>query len=254
METLRRWQTTAAHCNGLLSLPVTKGTRKSRVPLVSPYFQRSSLQKVGTGRDTNILVTMNVNAIFDELIITGGGLIFAAVAFFDLSDNYQTSQFLQIAASDVRTLGLQTAVLNAIATYATGASYTVVNNVGLPISIPPMLVGGVAKSGYYPVVGTATVAAGAGVARFYIDSNGDGTGTAPSEVESTSLQAVVLNTSNVFMPASITVDTNRKYIDITMYRLSFTSTLLSLINVLTGATLGAATNGTVVNCLVFVKQ
>lgn len=214
------------------------------------------MSAVGTCRDTNIstnMLTCYLTSITPGISLQAGIYLEDSVGSYNLSTNVP----LSVSTSDT----YATLLANIIPTVT---AFLTANGVPTPDSfvwlfdtvtaIPPMLVGGVAKSGYYPVVGTATVAAGAGVARFYIDSNGDGTGTAPSEVESTSLQAVVLNTSNVFMPASITVDTNRKYIDITMYRLSFTSTLLSLINVLTGATLGAATNGTVVNCLVFVKQ
>lgn len=123
----------------------------------------------------------------------------------------------------------------------------------LPSALP-MLVSGVAKANTYPIVGAPSVAGGAGVARFFIDSNGDGTGTAPSAVFASSLQAVVVNASNVYIPSSVTVDTNRKYIDVGLKELTFASTILSLINVLTGASLGAAPNATVVNCFVLVQK
>src|SRR6202044_579934 len=70
------------------------------------------------------------------------------------------------------------------------------NKPTIPTSLP-MYVSGVAKSNYYAVVGSPTVAGGAGVARFYVDTNGDGTGTAPSAIFTPSLQAVIWNTSAV---------------------------------------------------------
>jgi hypothetical protein len=120
--------------------------------------------------------------------------------------------------------------------------------------VPSMQISGVAKTGGYLVSASPTVAGGAGVARFYVDSNGDGTGTAPSEVEVSTLQAVVINTTAAYLPQSVTVDTNRKYIDIKMGFLSFSTGLAGLLNVITGASVGNAANGTTVNCLVYVKK
>lgn len=125
----------------------------------------------------------------------------------------------------------------------------------------PMYVNGVAKTGYSAASGTATVAGGSGVARFYLDSNNDGTGTALySEVYATTVQAYVLNSANVYIPSAVSVDGSRKYVDITMKQQAFSSTnaLVSLLGALasfvTGQTFGAAPNGTVLNVLLIGKQ
>lgn len=125
----------------------------------------------------------------------------------------------------------------------------------------PMYVNGVAKTGYSAASGSATVAGGSGVARFYLDSNNDGTGTALySEVYPTTVQAYVLNSANVYIPSAVTVDGSRKYIDITMKQQAFSSSnaLISLIgglaSFITGQTFGAAPNGTAINVLVIGKQ
>lgn len=154
----------------------------------------------------------------------------------------------------------------AVTADATSLGYTLTNGIIWPFTTTdqvnailassslPMYVNGVAKTGYYAVVASSTVAGGSGVERFYIDSNGDGTGTAPSEVYTSSLQAVVWNSSSVYISESISVDTNRKYVDVTMGRLNFTNAIVSLISVLTGVSIGAAPNGTVVNNFVLVKR
>lgn len=123
----------------------------------------------------------------------------------------------------------------------------------LVISIP-MVVSGIAKTNTYPVVGAPTVAGGAGVARFFIDSNGDGTGTAPSEVYTSSLQATVFNTTLGYVPQSFTVDTSKKYIDVKMGSLSFSGLTILGQTVLGAQSVANAANGIVVNCSVFVKK
>lgn len=155
----------------------------------------------------------------------------------------------------------EAAAAAAQAAYATAQGYSITNNepwyehvltaVGAAL---PMYVNGVAKIGTFPVVASPSVAGGSGVVRFYIDSNGDGTGTAPSEVYAGSLQAVVVNSTTVYQISSVSVDTNRKYIDITMRALTFATGLAGLISVVTGASLANAANGTVVNCFVVVKK
>lgn len=159
----------------------------------------------------------------------------------------------------------------AVASFATSQGYPLTNGIIWPytttdqvnaaiaaatstLGAPPMIVSGVAKSNTYAVTGAPAVAGGSGVARFYIDSNGDGTGTAPSEVETDSLSATVWNTAASYLPEAFTVDTNRKYIDITEGKLNFSTGLAGLLNVLTGATIGAAANGTVVHAFVIVKK
>lgn len=155
-----------------------------------------------------------------------------------------------------------TGATNAVNTYAGTQGWTLSSGIVFPYLstsqinalIPPaipMYVNGVAKTGYFAVVGSPSVAGGSGVARFYIDTNGDGTGTAPSEVYAASLQAVVVNSTASYLPQSVTVDTNRKYIDVKMGQLA--TGLAGIVPILTGAVSNAA-NGTVVNCFVLVKK
>lgn len=160
----------------------------------------------------------------------------------------------------------EAAALAAQASYASGHSYTVANaqmwygHVQTALSIP-MYVNGVAKTGYSAATGSAVVAGGSGVARFYIDENNDGSGAALfSEVFADSVQAYVLNASNVYIPSAVSVDASRKYVDITFKQQTFSSsnaliTLLGgLASFLTGATFGAAPNGTAVKILVLGKK
>lgn len=160
---------------------------------------------------------------------------------------------------------IQSAALTAIQAFAVANSFTYsvvlktfdldadVNSL-ISASALPMYVSGTQKANTYPIVAAPTVAGGSGVARFCIDSNGDGTGTAPSEVYADSLQAVVYSTTGNYVIQSVTVDTNRKYIDVKMGVLTFTTGIAGLLNVLTGATIGNAANGTAIKCTVFVKK
>lgn len=195
-----------------------------------------------------------------DFIAINGGNCAVGVAFFDSSTpaNCVDVQNLMFDMGDATdSASMETAIIAVINTYATAQSYTLSDGiVGLfnsDLNLP-MIVGGVAKTNTYSVAAAPTVAGGAGVVRFYTDSNGDGTGTAPSEIELFTLQAYVVNTSAVYVIGSISVDTNRKYIDITMKSLAFTTGLAGLLNVITGASLANAANGTAVNCLVTVKK
>jgi hypothetical protein len=124
----------------------------------------------------------------------------------------------------------------------------------------PMYVNGTSKTGYYAVTASSTVSGGSGVVRFYVDTNGNGTGTAPSEIYLSSLSAQVWSAGAPFYPGTVTVDSNRKYIDIGMKQMSVT-TATGLINLLgggasfvTGLTPANAADGTVVNAFVLVKK
>lgn len=188
------------------------------------------------------------------------GIIYPYGDYIDISTNTVQSSFSGMV--DTTVYDTKNDILNAVyasvVSQAATLSYSgfalgdVIDLTALPDV--PMYVSGVAKTSYYAVVGSPTVAGGSGVARFYIDTNGDGTGTAPSEVYSGSLQAVVINSTTVYAPTAVSVDTNRKYIDVTMKSLTFATGLAGILNVLTGASLAAAVNGTTVNCFVLVKQ
>lgn len=99
---LRRRQTTGALAQGLLSLPVTKPFRRNRQDgLVSPYFQRSSLQEIGTGRDTNISNLM-IKAFIASYLNESGGAI-GALALVQDSDGTYTGSYavpLTITSTD----------------------------------------------------------------------------------------------------------------------------------------------------------
>lgn len=148
----------------------------------------------------------------------------------------------------------QAAAAAAILSYASGAGYSITAaGINSPID-SLMYAAGVAKYAYVPITAAPAVAGGAGVARFFIDTNGDGTGTAPAEVFAPSVQAVVVNATGAYVMTAVTVDTNRKYIDVTMKALTFSGITVVGIPVLGSQSLVAAANGVVVNCLVFVKK
>lgn len=217
--------------------------------------------RIGAGRDTHISTTMK--AIFLSFGEDQSNVPTALTGNYQVQDS--TGQPIDfVTVYPIYSGGESFPQLRALAdtaflAYAASKSYGMTQadiegpTDGFALALP-MLVSGVAKLNTYSIAAQPTIAGGAGVARFYTDSNGDGTGTAPSEIEISTLQAYVVNGSAVYGIGAVTVDTNRKYIDITMKTLSFASTILSLITVLTGATFGAAANGIVVNCFVIVKK
>lgn len=231
--------------------------RGLRLPILSPYFQRT-LEEGRHDRQEykTILATMNVNAIIAYSDNTYPGDLYLLIMFFDTSNNYLGVVNQLMSISDIFTNGEAATAIAAVAAAATANSYTVLNTQWFVStgSQAPMQVSGVSKSGYYPVVAAPVVAGGAGVARFYVDTNGDGTGTAPSEIEIASLQAYVLSSTSTYVPQSFTVDTNKKYVDVKMGALSFTTGLAGILNVVTGANIANAANGTAINCTVFVKK
>lgn len=263
-KTLRRYQTTAPLGLGVLSLigsEITLNYFKSTLkkPVISPYFQRSDFEEEAPGQEYSIILDL-MKAIYGlDYVAINGGNQYVGVGFFDMTTSPATCidvQNLQVdmaGATGPDTLG--TAAIAAINTFATSQSYSLSDGIWPVFSvagiIPPMVVSGVAKANSYAVVGSPTVAGGAGVVRFYIDSNGDGTGTAPSAVFTGSLQAVVPSSTATYQLQSFTVDTNKKYIDVKMGTLS--TGLAGIIPILTGA-IGNTANGVAVNCFVLVQK
>lgn len=113
-ETARRSQTTAALGQGLLRL------RGSSTPqgVLSPYFQRSSLQKIGTTQGYSfILVTMKAITALDYALGTptsgigtafynGSTLVTALNIPFDLQDCASTADVIANAESAINTYAL----------------------------------------------------------------------------------------------------------------------------------------------------
>lgn len=238
----------------MLSLPVSEHRAGSSV--LSPYFQRKNMRKEAAGRDTHIILVLMTKGIFVgyqgdgttidalvELIVDGVAEGMTGIPF-DPST----------ATNDADLLVLANAAISAWATANSVTFSSLTRSFTIPSDAIPMVVSGVAKSGTYPVSAAPVVAGGAGVVRFYVDSNGDGTGTAPSEVYSTSLLAQVWSATALFQPSALTVDTNKKYIDITMKQQTFATGLAGILSVITGASLTNAANGTAVNCYVIVKK
>lgn len=221
-----------------------------------PYRHMTDMSRVGTRRNTNHILEM-LTAYYMGYGVTGiDGSVEMVLRDSNNIYNFSTNVPLSVVGSDTST-SIESRVSSSV------ASFLIMNGLTAPDveifldpiqTLPPMLVGGVAKTNTYSVAAAPTVAGGAGVVRFYTDSNGDGTGTAPSEIELFTLQAYVVNTSAVYVIGSISVDTNRKYIDITMKSLAFTTGLAGLLSVITGASLANAANGTAVNCFVIVKK
>lgn len=246
MET--RYQTEARHAHGGLGLLACTP---------SPYTR--DMSGIGhVGRNTNKFLRMI--AIVEQIDSTLNSYR-VRVGFNDSGTGLGPTTFL-IPFSSVTTFpddmpALVTAGVNQVCddnSLARPDSYQYTDIVAQFITAVPMMVAGVAKSSTYAVVGAPAVAGGAGVARFYIDSNGDGTGTAPSEVYASSLQAVIVNSTSSYVLTGVSVDTNRKYIDVTMKALTFAGITVAGIGVLGSQSLVAAANATVVNCSVFVKK
>lgn len=247
-ETLR-FQTTAALGQGLLGLSVK-----------SPYYQRQTRDRRLTGRDTKLSLE-NMKAVINSYAFHSSPSIGASVNVgFYTGSTFIANDIIPILGVDFDNDSLPDAMVAAVIAWSTTNSYgtlTATDVIGMdyqPVVTTPMYVSGVAKTGYFAVVDSPTIAGGAGVARFYLDTNGDGTGTAPSEVYTPSLQAVVVNTTGAYVLTNVSVDANRKYIDITMKALTFGGVTVLGVNVLGSQSLVAAANSIAVNCFVFVKK
>lgn len=257
MKTAQRCQTIAHDAHRGLRL-AELGTS-----VLSPYYQPSHEIGGNSVRDIRIIpYIMNLKALITGYSI--GGAAPNVSVFFESDDSSieaGTVLPISIAYSD-NDVAIQAKVAAAINGFCSSASLPVPTidwltttptdlAAAIAASAVPMYVSGVAKTGYYAVVAAPAVAGGAGVARFYIDSNGDGTGTAPSAVFTGSLQAVVPSSTATYQLQSFTVDTNRKYIDVKMGTLS--TGLAGIIPILTGA-IGNTANGTAINCFVLVQK
>lgn len=115
-------------------------------------------------------------------------------------------------------------------------------------------VSGVMKDKAFPYVSSAAVAGGAGVVRFYLTDDGTSGGNAVySEIFADSIQPVVLNSANLYIPSAVSIDAAKKYVDVTMQQQTFATGLVALLNVVTGASFTPAPNGTTVKVTVLGK-
>lgn len=129
-------QTTRPSFKGGVSLPVK-----------SPYFQRSDFEGEGSrqGYSPILVIMTTVNAIVVELYITPDP--HPVVSFYDTSNNLIETVVLPMTMADVVSLGYNAAVVAAIATYASGASYSVQNIYwNVATAVPP------APSSYQTIV------------------------------------------------------------------------------------------------------
>lgn len=259
MQATQRRQTKAPQGLGVLSL-LAFGRIAGAVR--SPYFQTTATRKEASRNIPFIPEHMNLKALITGYTISGPQ---PNVSLFFESDDSSievgTVLPVSIAYGD-NDVAIQAKIATVINTFCSSNSlptptidwlFTTPTDLAAAIaaSALPMYVSGVAKTDYFAVVGAPAVAGGAGVARFYIDSNGDGTGTAPSAVFAPSLQAVVPSSTATYQMQSYTVDTSRKYIDVKMGTLS--TGLAGIIPILTGA-IGNSVNSTIVNCFVLVQK
>lgn len=109
--------------------------RGLRLPVKS-FFQMTDTREVEfIGRDTRFSF-IPMNAIIDELIVTGGGVIYVAVSFYDGSDVFQSSQLLSLSMTDIRTSGLAATVSAAVTAYATANSFSIASVFGEIPTLP----------------------------------------------------------------------------------------------------------------------
>lgn len=116
------------------------------LPVKSPYFHMADTRKEATGRNTiHSLLMTNVNAIVVELYITPDP--HPVVSFYDASTNVLIeTQVLSMTMADVVSLGLNAAELAAIALYASGASYTILNTYWNVASSVPAIINSATRS------------------------------------------------------------------------------------------------------------
>lgn len=177
----------------------------------------------------------------------------AQVAFVSGSTLVESS-LLNIPFSGVNNMGdLMVAAETVVLNYAVTQGYTV--GASDIVWVAPLgFSSGTTKQGTFPYVSSAAVAGGAGVVRFYLTDDGTSSGNAVFEtIDSDSVQIQVVNSSALYVPSAVSVDASNKYIDVTMKQQVFSTGLAGLLSVITGATLSAAANGTVVKCTVLGK-
>lgn len=116
------------------------------LPVKSPYFHMADTRKEAAGRNTiHSLLMTNVNAIVVELYITPDP--HPVVSFYDASTNVLIeTQVLSMTMADVVSLGLNAAELAAIALYASGASYTILNTYWNVASSVPAVINSATRS------------------------------------------------------------------------------------------------------------
>lgn len=178
----------------------------------------------------------------------------ANVAFTDGTNNIIDAELLNVNVNAVNTMGDVMAVAEAaILAYATAASYTLAATDIIWME-PVAESSGTQKLGTFPYTSSAAVAGGAGVVRFYLTTDGTSGGAAVfTTIDPDSVQIQVVNSTALYVPSAVSVDPSGKYIDVTMKQQTFVTGLAGLLSVITGASLVAAANGTVVKCTVFGK-
>lgn len=123
MQTLSHRQRTAHHGHGVLPLPVTGTSTASGV--LSPYFQRSSLQEIGTGRNIRLFLAYMkalVGYIYD-LQSSGSRVGSVQVGFYD-EDEVVGSVSIEPNAEDAQSLDdFVSFIESQVLAYASSQSY-----------------------------------------------------------------------------------------------------------------------------------
>lgn len=98
--------------------------------VLSPYFQRSSLQEIGTDRDIRLSLN-NMDFLIDSVGVSGGNP-YAVISWWNSSNVFQSSSIVFMTWANVKADGLTATVNTAVADYASANSLTVSSVGNLP--------------------------------------------------------------------------------------------------------------------------
>lgn len=136
METLRRYQTTAPHCNGILSLigstlsanqpMVSHTSKKYAKSVVSPYFQRSDFEEGAPGQEYSFISDLMIK-LFYANYATAPQTLGVLVYVVDTVTLYNTSCYtvpLTVGISDTKAT-IIAGIASTVATYM-NTNYSIV--------------------------------------------------------------------------------------------------------------------------------
>lgn len=120
-----------------LFLPVSEDITMPKMGVYnvfSPYFQRSSLQEIGTGRNIHLFLAP-MDYFIDSVGVSGGNP-YVVFSWWDNTNAFQSSDIAFMTWANVKANGLSATLTAALNTYASGHSLTVNSISNIPGVLP----------------------------------------------------------------------------------------------------------------------
>lgn len=141
----RRWQTTAALAQGLLSLPGSRYHLHASMKVIpSPYFQTTDPRKEAPGRDTHQSLT-SMDFLIDSMGVSGGNP-YIVLSWWNSSNVFQSSDIVFLTMANIKASGVSATVTTAVNAYAATNSLTVSSIRNLPQTLSGMPQGAIADA------------------------------------------------------------------------------------------------------------